>query len=439
MRDYHGSLLGIGQEHPSDHHVNRELRRVWYTVSQIDTALRELGPAALRITNNQQPNGSGSAIAPPFDMTILNDYVLMPGRAADQIVNALAATNVALTARGTTAQSADIFRIQSVSGSNWLRVAADGQTTLGSSTTAGMLNLPFNAGGTNLRSGTDGSSGMLLLRPTSTDMIVDCTNSSAVTRTQFQSVTNYQWVFNGTTRLVPKSGDTQTNVTLLVDRVSAGQTGDMAQFRDESAVVMAHVTKDGYYETRQLLLDGSTSGTITIKPPAAPTSHTLTLPAAPVAGGSLQTDAGGILSWVVGAATTIAVDKNGTLVGTRGTLNFIEGTNVTLTVADNAGAGRVDVTIASTTGAAGPVTSVSAAYTALSTDSIILANGTFAVTLLSAVTAGSGHLLEVKNVGTGIVTVLPAGAETIDGDSSMILLNEDAIDLVSDGSNWQVV
>jgi len=35
----------------------------------------------------------------------------------------------------------------------------------------------------------------------------------------------------------------------------------------------------------------------------------------------------------------------GTLIGTRRGLNLIQGTNVTLTVADNAGSERVDVTI----------------------------------------------------------------------------------------------
>src|SRR5439155_11256909 len=113
--------------------------------------------------------------------------------------------------------------------------------------------------------------------------------------------------------------------------------------------VLARITSAGYYETQRLLLDGSTSGTITVKPPAAPTTHTLTLPGAPVAGNFLQTDGSGVTSWTA-APTSISVDKNGTLVGTRGTLNLIEGTNVTLTMADNAGAGRVDVTIASSGG-----------------------------------------------------------------------------------------
>ncbi len=45
--------------------------------------------------------------------------------------------------------------------------------------------------------------------------------------------------------------------------------------------------------------------------------------------------------------------KNGTLEAIRRTLNFIQGSNVTLTVADNPTENRVDITIASTGGGGG--------------------------------------------------------------------------------------
>lgn len=44
----------------------------------------------------------------------------------------------------------------------------------------------------------------------------------------------------------------------------------------------------------------------------------------------------------------VRVKKTGSDVGTRNALNFIEGAGVTLTVADNAGSDRVDVTVAAT-------------------------------------------------------------------------------------------
>jgi len=53
---------------------------------------------------------------------------------------------------------------------------------------------------------------------------------------------------------------------------------------------------------------------------------------------------------VLDANGRVAVEKAGTLVGTRRTLNFIEGSNVTLTIADDSGNEEVDITIAASGG-----------------------------------------------------------------------------------------
>ncbi len=48
------------------------------------------------------------------------------------------------------------------------------------------------------------------------------------------------------------------------------------------------------------------------------------------------------------------IKKNGgAVVGSRRNYNFIEGSNVTLTITDDSGADKVDITIASTGGAGG--------------------------------------------------------------------------------------
>lgn len=52
----------------------------------------------------------------------------------------------------------------------------------------------------------------------------------------------------------------------------------------------------------------------------------------------------------------IAIQKAGSLIGRRRTLNFIEGSNVTLTVQDDAGNKRVNCTIASSAGGGGAAT-----------------------------------------------------------------------------------
>jgi len=59
----------------------------------------------------------------------------------------------------------------------------------------------------------------------------------------------------------------------------------------------------------------------------------------------------GLAHTFTGADANVTVAKNGSDVSTRGKINLIEGTNVTLTVADNAGQGRADVTIDTTGGA----------------------------------------------------------------------------------------
>jgi hypothetical protein len=84
------------------------------------------------------------------------------------------------------------------------------------------------------------------------------------------------------------------------------------------------------------------------------------------------------------------------------------------------------------------VTSTTAAYTATSSDDIILANGTFTVTLPTAV-GNSGLDLTVKNVGSGTITVAAAGSETIDGSGTVSLAAVAAVTVVSDGTNWAAI
>lgn len=56
------------------------------------------------------------------------------------------------------------------------------------------------------------------------------------------------------------------------------------------------------------------------------------------------------LGWAALPAQTLDVEHGGALVGSRDTLNLIDGANVTLTVADNPGSDRVDATVAAAGG-----------------------------------------------------------------------------------------
>lgn len=80
-----------------------------------------------------------------------------------------------------------------------------------------------------------------------------------------------------------------------------------------------------------------------------PTSRTITAGTGLTGGGSLVADR----TLAVSDNTTtqkVEVAKGGTLTGTRKQINLIEGSNVTITATDNAGADRVDVTIAAAAG-----------------------------------------------------------------------------------------
>ena len=82
---------------------------------------------------------------------------------------------------------------------------------------------------------------------------------------------------------------------------------------------------------------------------------------------------------------------------------------------------------------------VTSAYTVTYQDFMVeCTSGTFAVTLLSA--AGiTGQEFEVKNSGTGTITVTPDGSETIDGAATVVLAQYDAVKVMSNGTNWIVV
>jgi len=84
-------------------------------------------------------------------------------------------------------------------------------------------------------------------------------------------------------------------------------------------------------------------------------------------------------------------------------------------------------------------TSVTSTYTTTASDRVILASGTFTITLVAAASA-TYKTLEIKNIGTGTVTVDANGSETIDASASAQTLSaKDAITLYSDGSGWWIL
>ena len=71
-----------------------------------------------------------------------------------------------------------------------------------------------------------------------------------------------------------------------------------------------------------------------------------------------------------------------------------------------------------------------------SADLSVWTGGAGTLTLPSAALVGTGWFITIKNNGTGILTITPAGANTIDGNANQQLQLTESISLVSNGSNW---
>lgn len=78
---------------------------------------------------------------------------------------------------------------------------------------------------------------------------------------------------------------------------------------------------------------------------------------------------------------------------------------------------------------------VTAAYTVMWADELVLASGTFTVTLPPAALV-RGHRVIIKNIGSGTITVDGNGSETIDDATTFALVSMLTLEIVSDGTEW---
>lgn len=83
----------------------------------------------------------------------------------------------------------------------------------------------------------------------------------------------------------------------------------------------------------------------------------------------------------------------------------------------------------------------SAAYTVVAGDRgrLLRCSGTWTLSLTAASTLGNGFAVAVRNVGSGTITVDPAGSETIDGATTIALGAGEAAILICTGSAWSTV
>lgn len=81
---------------------------------------------------------------------------------------------------------------------------------------------------------------------------------------------------------------------------------------------------------------------------------------------------------------------------------------------------------------------ISASDTALSTDAILLCDGTLTVTLPTAAT-NTGRIYWIRNIGSGTVTVDGNGAEEVEGSATLTLPLETGATITSDGTAWWII
>lgn len=147
------------------------------------------------------------------------------------------------------------------------------------------------------------------------------------------------------------------------------------------------------------------------------------------------------------ANRNISVGGNPSVLSKYTDINFKAGSNVTLTYANNDTTKQVDLTIAasgggsSVSGITRSINRVSASATmgnTSGTDYVYIATAGIALTLPDA--TGLTNLFTIKNIAASSVLVATTGAQTIDGDTSLILATQyTAVDIINDGNdNWSI-
>lgn len=127
-------------------------------------------------------------------------------------------------------------------------------------------------------------------------------------------------------------------------------------------------------------------------------------------------------------ATTFTTDS-GSATPNNKIIKILSGPNVSTEASSNT------VTIKSNS----QVTEKTADYTATGNDYFInCTTNSFTITLPSAALL-AGKVFEIKNSGTGTITIDADGTETIDGDLTQSLIEDESMTVISNGSNWFIV
>lgn len=135
----------------------------------------------------------------------------------------------------------------------------------------------------------------------------------------------------------------------------------------------------------------------------------------------------------------IYITANPDTTGTWGSIAFGAGTS-NADAATLAGYGLT--AIATTLNQSTPVTTFSSNYTAVAADRAAIyvwTGGSGTVTLTSAATLGNNWFFQVRNAGSGSLTVAPSGGQLIDGASSLILATSEACFICCSGTQFYTI
>ena len=155
---------------------------------------------------------------------------------------------------------------------------------------------------------------------------------------------------------------------------------------------------------------------------------------------TVRTNTGGtIVSMAAGEQWQIYLTSNTTVAGTW--RNFRYGASTAQAQASTL-AGQGLVATGSTLSQQYPVTEFNtnfAASTANRAATLVWTGGGGTLTLPAAAAAGSGWFINLRNGGSGALTVDPSGTETINGAATLVMQPEDSAVAVSNGTDWYTI
>jgi len=152
--------------------------------------------------------------------------------------------------------------------------------------------------------------------------------------------------------------------------------------------------------------------------------------------------AGTVTSVAATAGTGISI--SGSPITSSGTLTITNTAPDQVVSLTGAGATTItgtypNFTISTSTTGTSTIETKTAAYTVVAGDISKIINctaNTFTVSLTAAATLGSGFFVTIWNTGTGVITIDPNSTETIDGDLTVVLQQNEGTEIICDGTSW---